>query len=102
MRPRLTSVSARNSGTSNMLTRRATVAAFTGTALAWLSGVRTQAAEALRIGTILSVSGPAAFLGQDMKDGIQLAVEEINDAGGIEGRKIDWVFYDSQSQTQQA
>ncbi len=85
-----------------MLTRRATVAAFTGTALAWLSGVRTQAAEALRIGTILSVSGPAAFLGQDMKDGIQLAVEEINDAGGIEGRKIDWVFYDLQSQTQQA
>jgi len=48
------------------------------------------------------VSGPAAFLGQDMKDGAQLAVDEINEAGGIGGRKIEWIFYDAQSQTQQA
>lgn len=60
------------------------------------------AADAVRIGTILSVSGPAAFLGQDMKDGAQLAVDEINAAGGIDGRKIEWIFYDAQSQTQQA
>ena len=31
-----------------------------------------------------------------------MAVDEINDAGGIGGRKIDWIFYDAQSQTQQA
>ena len=85
-----------------MLTRRATIAAFTGAAFISLKSVRVRAADALRIGTILSVSGPAAFLGQDMKDGAQLAVDEINDAGGIDGRKIDWIFYDSQSQTQQA
>jgi branched-chain amino acid transport system substrate-binding protein len=63
---------------------------------------RGNAADPVRIGTILSVSGPAAFLGQDMKDGTQLAVEEINASGGIDGRKIDWIFYDAQSQTQQA
>ena len=47
------------------------------------------------------MSGPAAFLGQDMKDGAQLAVDEINEAGGIGGRKIEWIFYDAQSQTLQ-
>ena len=35
--------------------------------------------EPLRVGSILSVTGPAAFLGEDMKAGLQLAVDEIND-----------------------
>lgn len=85
-----------------MLTRRATITAFAGAAFTSLKSLHASAADVLRIGTILSVSGPAAFLGQDMKDGAQLAVDEINGAGGIDGRKIDWIFYDSQSQTQQA
>lgn len=54
----------------------------------------------IKIGSILSVTGPAAFLGEDMKAGMELAVEQINAAGGIKGRKIDWVFYDAESQTQ--
>jgi branched-chain amino acid transport system substrate-binding protein len=71
------------------------------TSAGWL-GRSANAADAVRVGTILSVSGPAAFLGQDMKDGTQLAVDEINESGGIGGRKIEWIFYDAQSQTQQA
>jgi branched-chain amino acid transport system substrate-binding protein len=85
-----------------MLSRRTTITALLGAATAGFTNLRANAAEPIRIGTILSVSGPAAFLGQDMKDGAQLAVDEINNAGGIDGRKIEWVFYDSQSQTQQA
>ncbi len=54
----------------------------------------------LRVGSILSVTGPAAFLGEDMKAGLELAVEEMNAAGGIGGRKIDWTYYDAESQTQ--
>ena len=54
----------------------------------------------VKIGSILSVTGPAAFLGEDMKAGMELAVEEINAKGGVLGRKIDWVFYDAESQTQ--
>ncbi len=61
-----------------------------------------RAAEPVKIGTILSVTGPAAFLGQDMKDGAQLAVDEINAAGGIDGRKVEWTFYDAQSETQRS
>jgi len=74
-----------------------------GTALA-ATGARTAYAadEPLRVGSILSVTGPAAFLGEDMKAGLQLAVDEINAAGGIGGRKIAWTFYDAESQTQKA
>jgi branched-chain amino acid transport system substrate-binding protein len=58
--------------------------------------------EPLRVGSILSVTGPAAFLGEDMKAGLQLAVDEINAGNGINGRKIAWTFYDAESQTQKA
>jgi branched-chain amino acid transport system substrate-binding protein len=54
----------------------------------------------VKIGSVLSVTGPAAFLGEDMKAGMELAVEEINAKGGVLGKKIDWVFYDAESQTQ--
>ena len=54
----------------------------------------------IKIGSILSVTGPAAFLGEDMKAGMELAVEEINAKGGVLGRKIEWTFYDAESQTQ--
>ena len=58
------------------------------------------AQSSIKIGSILSVTGPAAFLGEDMKAGMELAVEEINAKGGVTGRKIDWTFYDAESQTQ--
>ena len=50
------------------------------------------AQQTVKIGTILSVTGPAAFLGEDMKAGMELAVEQINAAGGIKGRKVEWTF----------
>ncbi len=68
----------------------------TGAQISWAAG------EPLRVGSILSVTGPAAFLGEDMKAGLQLAVDEINAGGGIGGRKIAWTFYDAESQTQKA
>lgn len=60
------------------------------------------AGEPLRVGSLLSVTGPAAFLGEDMKAGLELGVEELNAAGGIGGRMIEWTFYDVESQTQKA
>jgi branched-chain amino acid transport system substrate-binding protein len=85
------------------LKRRSFLQLVPGAAFA-LSGVRTgwAASEPLRMGSVLSVTGPAAFLGEDMKAGLQLAVDEINQAGGISGRKVEWTFYDAESQTQKA
>ncbi|TAL90626.1 MAG: ABC transporter substrate-binding protein [Candidimonas sp.] len=62
---------------------------------------QTLAAE-VHIGTILSVTGPAAFLGEDMKAGMEMAIDDINAAGGIKGEKVKWVFYDAESQTAKA
>ncbi|HEX9209656.1 MAG TPA: ABC transporter substrate-binding protein [Bradyrhizobium sp.] len=83
--------------------RRSFLQLIGGTALA-ATGARTgwAADEPLRVGSILSVTGPAAFLGEDMKAGLQLAVDEINAAGGFGGRKIAWTFYDAESQSQKA
>jgi branched-chain amino acid transport system substrate-binding protein len=52
-----------------------------------------------KIGTVLSVTGPGAFLGDNMKRGMELAIDEINGKGGIGGKKIDWVFYDAETQS---
>lgn len=82
------------------ITRRALGLAL-ATALLWGAPLRPDAAAQqapYKIGTVLSVTGPAAFLGEDMKKGMEIAVNEINAAGGIKGRKIDWVFYDAESQ----
>jgi ABC-type branched-subunit amino acid transport system substrate-binding protein len=68
----------------------------------FVSSAFAQTASTLKIGTILSTTGPAAFLGEDMRAGVELAIEEINAAGGIGGRRLEWFFYDGESQTQRA
>lgn len=66
------------------------------------ASVSALAADAVRIGSILSVTGPAAFLGEDMKLGMEMAVADINAAGGINGKPVEWIFYDAESQTAKA
>lgn len=47
------------------------------------------------IGTVQDLSGPIAGFGKQARNGIQMRVEEINEAGGIHGRKIRLVVEDS-------
>lgn len=61
---------------------------------AWSQDV--SAAPAIRIPTLTPLTGPLAILGQDGRKGIEIAVQEINDAGGIGGRKLVIEFADSQ------
>jgi branched-chain amino acid transport system substrate-binding protein len=56
----------------------------------------TQSDE-IKIGAILPLTGEAAEYGEDAKLGIDLAVEEINAAGGINGKMIQVVYEDSQA-----
>lgn len=51
----------------------------------------------IKIGTILSLSGPGSQTGQSIRDGMLLAVDEINSWGGVEGRKIELVIEDSKT-----
>jgi branched-chain amino acid transport system substrate-binding protein len=52
------------------------------------------AAEAVKIGSVLSITGPASFLGDPEDKTLKLYVDKINVAGGIAGRKIELVMYD--------
>jgi len=60
-------------------------------------GVATHALaqEPIKIGAFLSVTGPAAFLGDPEQKTLELYVEKINAAGGVLGRKLKLVSYDS-------
>jgi branched-chain amino acid transport system substrate-binding protein len=55
------------------------------------------AAEPIRIGSVLSVTGPAAFLGDPELKTLQLYVEKINKDGGVSGRPLQLVHYDDAS-----
>src|SRR3972149_953198 len=47
------------------------------------------------IGSLLDLSGPAVGMGKPLKNGLQMRADEINETGGINGRKIKLVIEDS-------
>ena len=47
------------------------------------------------IGTIQDLSGPVAAYGKHARNGMQLRVDEINEQGGIHGRKLRLIVEDS-------
>jgi len=53
-----------------------------------------QGNQPIRIGAVLSVTGPASFLGDPEDKTLRLYVNRINQAGGINGRPIQLVVYD--------
>ena len=71
------------------------------TAMAGLA-CAAMAAEPIRIGTVLSVTGPAAFLGDPELKTLQQYVEDINKAGGVVGRPLELVHYDDASDANKA
>ncbi|MBN1567629.1 MAG: ABC transporter substrate-binding protein [Acidobacteria bacterium] len=63
---------------------------------------RAQKQDGIRIGAILSLTGRGSQYGKASLQGIQIAVDEVNKAGGIQGRKIDLVVEDSLSEAKNA
>ena len=58
--------------------------------------------ETIRLGGIGPLSGGYANYGFSVKNGAQLAVDEINAAGGINGKQIELSFQDSQADPESA
>lgn len=54
-----------------------------------------QAADTIKIGSVLSVTGPASFLGDPEEKTLKLYVDKINAEGGIDGKKIELIVYDA-------
>ena len=58
--------------------------------------------DTFKIGGIGPTTGDAAIYGKAVQNGIQLAVDEINAAGGINGKKIEYKFQDDQNDTEKS
>lgn len=72
--------------------------ALSATALAGLGSVHAQ--ETVKIGMVAELSGPGAPAGTNWRDGIKIAVEEINAEGGILGKTVEVTEYDTQTDPQ--
>ncbi len=62
----------------------------------------SQSTDPITLGVSGPLTGPNARYGAQWKKGFDLALEEINGKGGINGRKLEYVFEDSQSDPKQS
>lgn len=58
--------------------------------------------EALKVGIILPVTGEKSKFGQIEKKSFEMAQEEINMAGGAQGKRIEFVFEDDKGKVEEA
>jgi len=82
------------SGMKTALLGAVTLAAVAAGSI-WVTPVR--AADPIVIGSVLDLTGPVATLGEYAKRGVDIAIKEINDAGGVKGRPLELVSLNSES-----
>lgn len=58
--------------------------------------------DTIKIGVNLELSGGVASYGESLEKGVDLATEEINENGGIDGKKIELVKVDNKSEASEA
>ena len=68
----------------------------------FVAGCEKKEDESIKIGVVTSLTGTIAPYGQRSLEGMQLASEEINLAGGIVGKKIKLLIEDDKSNPKDA
>lgn len=71
-------------------------------AVAVLAGTTLAHAQEIKLGVIAGMSGPGTSYGIGIRQGAEMAVKEINAAGGVKGRKIALVVVDDASNPAQS
>jgi branched-chain amino acid transport system substrate-binding protein len=66
------------------------------------SVVANGAADTVKVGVLLSVSGPAAPFGIPERDVIKILADKYNSEGGINGHKLELIYHDDQSNPTEA
>jgi len=66
-------------------------------AVCWFLVVGISFGDPYKIGVSTPLTGPAAEVGRYIKNGALLAVEDINAAGGLLGRKVEVIFGDTEA-----
>lgn len=79
-----------------------TLKTFLAGAVLALGSLTAMASDPIKVGSVLSVTGPAAFLGDPELKTLQLYVEDINKKGGVLGRQLQLVHYDDGSDANKA
>jgi branched-chain amino acid transport system substrate-binding protein len=87
---------------SNILIRSACAAAMAALLLARSESVSAQTGEPIKIGAVVSLTGPGVGLGQPERNGIMLAEKVINEGGGIKGRPVKVLVEDDGSKPDNA
>jgi len=64
--------------------------------------VNSWSQEPVKIGGLFAVTGPPSFLGEPERNAANMVVDQINRAGGIKGRRLKLVFYDTQGDATKA
>ncbi|RMD63697.1 MAG: amino acid ABC transporter substrate-binding protein [Alphaproteobacteria bacterium] len=73
----------------------------TGVAAAGLVAFAAQAAEPIKIGALYNLTGGLSSLDGPSLNGAKLAVKQVNEAGGLLGRKIEIIAYDTKTDQQE-
>jgi len=60
------------------------------------------AEDSIRIGAVKSVTGPASYIGEPQKNSLELMVEQVNQEGGVLGRRLELVLYDDATSPERA
>jgi branched-chain amino acid transport system substrate-binding protein len=82
------------------ITRRQVLAGSAASAAALASGFPAPAiasSDPIMVGYLPALTGPSSSTGVGINRGIQLAVQEINAAGGVGGRQLELITRDTQS-----
>lgn len=77
-----------------MKTARMVLGLILGFVLLFLAGCSSADSGTIKIGYLCHITGDSALWGIAEKNGALMAVKEINDAGGVLGKKIDLIIYD--------
>ena len=78
------------------------VLAVAGTALALAMSGEARAADPIKIGMPMILSGPGALFGEPTLKGAQMFVDETNAKGGVLGRKLELISKDSKGNADEA
>ncbi len=57
--------------------------------------VNSMAANVVKVGALVSITGPTAFLGVPEENTLKMLVSDINRTGGVNGKKIKLIIYDT-------
>src|SRR4030042_3965258 len=77
--------------------KRGLVIILLAAAVLWTMVSGAQAAEPIKLGAFFALSGPNAPIGTPTKLVAQMVVDQINKGGGINGRPIELVIGDTES-----